>query len=1245
MRRLFSFAFILWFGLSQMIQAWGITGGIPAATGKAGHPQATTREVTSAADSGAGTLRQAMLDAAAGDTIIFNTVTFPTSTPAVIYLRSTLPAVVVNGLTIDASNAGVILDGSQAPSSGVHGLVLQARTAVIQGLTIRAFSGNGITISGGAASNVIGGSRYLGSGPNHQGNLIIQNGATGIEISGTGSNDNIIRGNNIGIDPAVAWAVGNKQSGISIWDKACFNIIGDADPSGRNLISGNGENGVWIGGTGTNQNQVIGNYIGTTADGMQALPNWHSGVSIPIGAWNNQIGGLQPGQGNVISGNKDYGIYISDAGTGGTQIYGNLIGLNALGNNLIGQGMDGIILRNGTINNTIGKSRPGRNWISGNSRDGIRIEGIDTANNVVQNNYIGADFTGSKALSNGMHGVDLADDTHDNLIGGNRLAGEGNLLSGNYNHGLVITFRANNNTVTGNIIGPDATGTFSLGNQNYGGIDIAEGAHDNTIGGLTPGLENQISGNLTDGIALFDNTGTGTTRNKLLGNLVGVTLDGLSPLPNQGYGIFNVSKATWTLIQGNTVANNQGYGVWTSECDHNTITQNSIYSNTLGGIRSNCLPPPTLRAISTQTIAGTTVPNATVEFFSDDDSQGRYYEGSTTADSSGNFTFTKTGGFQIPNVTAISTDPNGNTSTFSRPVHLGWTIMLYMNGDNDLSESIFDTLDNLIAARPSPYANVLAMVDGYTQTVKGTTTYTGTRIFEISGSNTISIPVDLGGGLSVPGELDLGKGETLQRFVQWALASYPASYSMLSIIDHGGGWAPNISEPISNTLPMHIRHFSSGGSGLSWDFSDNYDYLTLPEVTQVFDQITSGGSQPLNVVFFDVCLMGMAEVAYQIRDYSQYFISSQNLGWAPVGPNGRYVRLLNGQRATTTPAEMASLMVQSYADSLPPNETPYTISAVELAKMDALAQTTRQLGEVISATLNISGAARTLGQAYLAAQKIDYDSDFFIEPTADGFVDLYDFAERVLQQYSSIDIQNAANALRASISQAVIAERHASGSPWKYPERVWNLDNVHGLSIFLPLGEDLLLTEETTGTLHNRPAGETVPIHLRDLYTQSQLSFVGSTGWDQMIASYYRVVASPVPTGTTGHPTGGLILPDVTPPQTVITVTGARAVGKAIHIEWSASDTQSGVAGAALWYKPTSGPWVSTGLSQNGSSGSLDFTLTQACINGVAVSGTDQAGNLEPPDHGANTVYIYVDYCQWMPIASKPPNLTKGVER
>ncbi|KAA3665023.1 MAG: hypothetical protein DWQ04_02775 [Chloroflexi bacterium] len=98
--------------------------------------------VISTNDSGAGTLRQCMENAVAGDIITFDPTDFPPTNPVTITLSSGLPTIYADNLTVDASNAGVILDGREL-SSGRGFAVWGADGVKIQGLQILHFPGFG----------------------------------------------------------------------------------------------------------------------------------------------------------------------------------------------------------------------------------------------------------------------------------------------------------------------------------------------------------------------------------------------------------------------------------------------------------------------------------------------------------------------------------------------------------------------------------------------------------------------------------------------------------------------------------------------------------------------------------------------------------------------------------------------------------------------------------------------------------------------------------------------------------------------------------------------------------------------------------------------------------------------------------------------------------------------------------------------------------------------------------------------
>ena len=187
-------------------------------------PQGKTIVVSSTADSGAGTLRQVLLEAKSGDTITFDPAIFPPNDPVAIYLNSGLPEIIQGHLTIDASNAGVILDGRDIDLDWCSALKITSSGNIIQGFQIQYFSpGAGFEISSAAQHNLIGGDPNTGIGPSGQGNMI-GNGDVGISIGGEQTSFNTITGNFIGANRNGECI--NLISGIYIEDGANHNIIG-----------------------------------------------------------------------------------------------------------------------------------------------------------------------------------------------------------------------------------------------------------------------------------------------------------------------------------------------------------------------------------------------------------------------------------------------------------------------------------------------------------------------------------------------------------------------------------------------------------------------------------------------------------------------------------------------------------------------------------------------------------------------------------------------------------------------------------------------------------------------------------------------------------------------------------------------------------------------------------------------------------------------------------------------------------
>jgi len=553
----------------------------------AGDRQATggtlaTCTVTTRADSGSGSLRACLLQAAANGTILFDAGVFPPASPAAIALASALPTITVNGLTIDGSNAGVVLDGSGL-SVGAGLVVSGVGNVTIRGLQVLNFPGDGILLLDGAHDCVIGGDRGVGAGPLGQGNLVSGNAYTGIWLEGPGTKGNRIQGNFIGTDVSGTIAAGNGQAGVFVGYSAQSNTIGA--PAAGNLISGNGNSGVWMQNAGTTGNVVAGNRIGVDLSGAMALRNGNDGITILSGASGNTIGGDALGAGNIISGNTDAGITIQGLGADGNRVLGNIIGPDVTGTKAMGNSGDGIVIMAGASKNVVGGDTPGaRNLISGNDdgnaateQAGIFIQDADTADNRILGNFIGADAAGAGALGNGDAGIVLALGAHGTVIGG-ETPGAGNVISGNDSHGIVLQQSGTDgNRIVGNIIGLDAQGARSLTNRDTG-VFIGFGASHNVVGGDTQAARNVING----GVWLQE---PGTTDNRVQGNYIGTDASGTAAPGNHGNGVTLIDAPRANIVggetpgTGNLISGNAGHGVFLQGAG---TSGNEIAGNTIG---------------------------------------------------------------------------------------------------------------------------------------------------------------------------------------------------------------------------------------------------------------------------------------------------------------------------------------------------------------------------------------------------------------------------------------------------------------------------------------------------------------------------------------------------------------------------------------------------------------------------------------------------------------------------------------
>ena len=393
--------------------------------------------------------------------------------------------------------------------------------AVFEGNTAAGNGGDGVHVQGGATGVTIGGTSTTAR------DAISANTGWGVFLTGQGTSGNVVEGDTVGTDSGGSVARPNGHNGVNITSGASNNTIGGTAPGSANVISGNAYNGVDIAFAGASNNVVEGNFIGTNDNGTAAVPNGSDGVVIEGGATNNTIGGTTAAARNVISGNGWDGVHIVNSGTTGNVVEGNFIGTNAAGNAALGNGASGVAIFGGASSNTVGgyattggASAADRNVISGNAVYGVYISDSGTNDNLAESNFIGTDATGTFGIANGTDGVIVQSGASSNGVYFNVISASGT------DNVLVTGSGTSGNIVFDNEVGTNAAGTavVSYPGAYYSsdvGVEVSNGAYstyvyDNVIAGNF--IDVEIYGNATDTWVLSNEIGTNAAGTLNLGN-------------------------------------------------------------------------------------------------------------------------------------------------------------------------------------------------------------------------------------------------------------------------------------------------------------------------------------------------------------------------------------------------------------------------------------------------------------------------------------------------------------------------------------------------------------------------------------------------------------------------------------------------------------------------------------------------------------------------------------------------------
>jgi len=378
-----------------------------------------------------------------------------------------------------------------------------------------------------------------------------------------------------------------------------------------------------------------------------------------------------------------------------------------------------------------------------------------------------------------------------------------------------------------------------------------------------------------------------------------------------------------------------------------------------------------------------------------------------------------------------------------------WLFMVYLDADNNLESAGIDDLNEMEVAGSTDRVKIVVQMDraaGY-DTSNGN--WTGTKRFYVTRDTDtaiISSPV-----IADLGEVNMGEPATLQSFIEWAIANYPAKHYALVLWNHGSGWK---EKPATDA--MQSICFDDQAS----------DQLTMTELRSALNAANATTGKVLDIIGFDACLMEMVEVAYQVMGSASRPLTDIAVGSEETEPGDGWDYAATLTALTTnpamTPSALATQIVNDYISSYS-TSLGITQSAANLGLVDELATAVNSFAQ---AMINASGDWSKIQTARGQAREYYYVY----------YIDLYHFAQLVNQNVSiSQPVRDAASSVMTVVNNAIIAEGHTA-----------SLANSHGLSIYYP---------------------ETVGDYFSDYETS--VLFTTDTQWDEFLEAIFSPDTTP----------------------------------------------------------------------------------------------------------------------------------------
>lgn len=302
-----------------------------------------------------------------------------------------------------------------------------------------------------------------------------------------------------------------------------------------------------------------------------------------------------------------------------------------------------------------------------------------------------------------------------------------------------------------------------------------------------------------------------------------------------------------------------------------------------------------------------------------------------------------------------------------------WTFLLYLNGNNNLDSFGKMNLNQMEAVGSTDSVNLVAqwasLENGDVRRI---------LVQKDTDPDNVTSPV-----VQNMGSVDMGSDKSLEDFIHWGVTTYPAKHYFVAVWDHGSGWHARINDVLAGTIHP---------TDISWDDNTGHS-ITTKQLGAVMGRVSKWLGRKIDIYGSDACLMGMAEVAGEMKDSVAYFVGSQEV---EPGAGWPYTDFLGPLAANPhmSAHDLSALLAKAYADSYNDGDNGsqgVTMASYDMSKYNGVRNAARKLGKQIekipAADLAKVLSAATASQSFEFSDYVDF-GDFLKHITALGLPEI-----------------------------------------------------------------------------------------------------------------------------------------------------------------------------------------------------------------------------------------------------------------